>query len=167
MAVTVSGTLDSATLEKRLVRAGKCLDDDEDEEEMKHIRDKIIQLAFLKQQAEANAKKVNRAMAAKMNLSKNQLKNKKQRDKSHFLYSSNAAANGNHNAGTKGSPSQNMVTKANLGGGLDQNTLDALKKNNKQLAAGGNMDHLGEAKRANDIGIMMNPTGFHGNGDKT
>ncbi|KAI3467006.1 hypothetical protein Pfo_023669 [Paulownia fortunei] len=204
--VTVSGSVDSATLIKKLVRAGKhaelwsqktnqnqkqkstcikddknkkgkkpsvmkgleslknkqkfpfvseeeddCIDDDDEdydeEEEMQLIREKINQLALLKQQAEANAKKGNGAMAAGPNNGK---------------MNNSAAANGNNNAGKKGNPSQNMVMKANPGGGIDQKTLLALKMNNEQLA-GANMNHTAEGKRENDISTMMNLAGFHGN----
>lgn len=122
-----------------------CLDDDDDEdyeeEEMQLIRDKINQLGLLKQQAEANAKKGNGAMN-----------------------NNAAAANGNHKSGKKGNPIQNMVMKANPGGGIDQKTLAAMKMNNEQQFAGANTNHPAEGKRANDISTMMNLAGFHGNG---
>ncbi|KAI3453107.1 hypothetical protein Pfo_009770 [Paulownia fortunei] len=207
--VTVSGSIDSATLIKKLVRAGKhaelwsqktnqnqkqkaaCikddnknnkgqkpsvvkgleslknkqkfpfiteegdyLDDDEEEydeeEEMQLFREKINQLALLKQaEAANNAKKGIGAMAAGSNNGK----------------MNNNAANGNnnnHNAGKKGNPNQRMVMKANPGG-IDQKTLAAMKMNNAQLA-GANINNPAEGKRGNDINTMMNLAGFHANG---
>ncbi|KAL0446794.1 UNVERIFIED_CONTAM: Heavy metal-associated isoprenylated plant protein 37 [Sesamum latifolium] len=173
--VSVSGSVDSATLIKKLVRAGKhaelckqkfpfmpedddCFDDDEEEydeeEEMKLFRDKINQLALLKGQAEAaaaanNAKKgVGAVTAAGPNNAKNGNNN-----------------NNSNNAGKKGNLSPNMAMKGNPGG-IDQKTLAALKMNNAQMA-GANMNnhhHPSEGMRANDISTMMNLAGFHGNG---
>ncbi|ESW15028.1 hypothetical protein PHAVU_007G038000 [Phaseolus vulgaris] len=205
--VTVSGSVDSATLIKKLVRAGKYAelwsqkinqnqkqknnnakddknkgqkqalvkgldafknqqkfpafsseedeyyseydDEDEDEdEEMRFLREKANQLQMLKQQA-ANANNVRKNMApmgagainGKMN-------------------------NGGGNAGNgkKGGPNPNMGVKESPNVGLDQKTMAALKLNGGHLGGEGLNLNLGEAKRANDIGAMMNMAGFNGNG---
>lgn len=205
--VTVSGSVDSATLIKKLVRAGKYAelwsqkinqnqkqknnnakddknkgqkqalvkgldafknqqkfpafsseedeyyseydDEDEDEdEEMRFLREKANQLQMLKQQA-GNANNVRKNMApmgagainGKMN-------------------------NGGGNAGNgkKGGPNPNMGVKESPNVGLDQKTMAALKLNGGHLGGEGLNLNLGEAKRANDIGAMMNMAGFNGNG---
>ncbi|KAL2945736.1 hypothetical protein AAZX31_U033500 [Glycine max] len=203
--VTVSGCVDSATLIKKLVRAGKHAelwsqktnqnqkqknnnakddknkgqkqalvrgleafknqqkfpafsseedeyyseyddDDDEDEdEEMRFLREKANQLQMLKQQA-ANANNARKGMGAIAAGSNNGKMN-----------------NGcNANSGKKGGPNhQNMGMKDSPNGRLDQKTMSALKLNNGHL--GGEGLNLGEAKRANDIGAMMNLAGFNGN----
>lgn len=198
--VTVSGSVDSATLIKKLVRAGKyaelwsqksnqnqkqknnCVKDDknkgqkqglvegleafknqqkfpafsseedndyyeyddeedDDDEEMRFIREKANQLQLLRQQAADanNAKKGVGPIAAVANNGKM-----------------------NNNGGKKGGPTQNMGIKDNTGG-LDQKAMVALKLNNAHLGGGEGLN-LGEAKRANDIGAMMNLAGFNGNG---
>ncbi|KAL2546039.1 heavy metal-associated isoprenylated plant protein 37 [Forsythia ovata] len=116
-----------------------CLDDDEEEydeeEEMQLFREKLNQLAMLKQHAEANnAKKgVGAAMAGASNNGK-----------------INNAANGN--GGKKGNSNPSVPMKAN--------PLAALK--NAQMS-GANIIP-GEVKRGNDLNSMMNLAGFHGNG---
>ncbi|XP_027367005.1 heavy metal-associated isoprenylated plant protein 37 [Abrus precatorius] len=202
--VTVSGSVDSATLIKKLVRAGKyaelwsqktnqnqkqknnCAkddknkgqkqglvkgleafknqqqkfpafsseedddfydyDDDEDDEdeEMRFIREKANQLQLLRQQA-ADANNVKKGIAAISAASNNGKMN-------------NA---GNTNGAKKGGPNTNMAMKDGPNG-LDQKTMAALKLNNAHL--GGESLNLGEAKRANDIGAMMNLAGFNGSG---
>ncbi|KAJ1434628.1 heavy metal-associated isoprenylated plant protein 37 [Sesbania bispinosa] len=69
---------------------------------------------------------------------------------------------GNANGGKKGGPNQNMAMKDSTGG-LDQKTMAALKLNNAHLGGGESLN-LGEAKRASDIGAMINLAGFNGNG---
>ncbi|KHN42381.1 hypothetical protein glysoja_020093 [Glycine soja] len=204
--VTVSGSVDSATLIKKLVRAGKHAelwsqkinqnqkqknnnakddknkgqkqalvkgleafknqqkfpafsseedeyyyddeDDEEDEdEEMRFLREKANQLQMLKQQT-ANANNVRKGMGAIAAGANNGKTN-----------------NGdNANSGKKGGPNhQNMGMKDSPNGGLDQKTMAALKFNNGHLGGDGLNLNLGEAKRANDIGAMMNLAGFNGN----
>ena len=203
--VTVSGSVDAATLIKKLVRAGKYAelwsqktnqnqkqknnsvkddknkgqkqglvkgledfknqqkfpafsseedddyydyDDDEDEEdeEMRFIREKANQLHLLRQQAAADANNVKKGVGPISAGSNNGKMN------------NNA---GNANGGKKGGPGQNMGPKDGPGG-LDQKTMAALRLNNGHM--GGEGLNLGEAKRANDIGAMMNLAGFNGNG---
>lgn len=206
--VTVSGSVDSATLIKKLVRSGKYAelwsqkinqnqkqknnnngvkddknkgqkqglvkgleafknqqkfpafsseeddeyydyDDDEDDEdeEMRFIREKANQLQLLRQAADAN--NVKKGMGAISAVSNNGKMNN----------------GGNANGGKKGGPNQNMGMKDSPGGGggLDQKTMAALKLNNAHLGGGESLN-LGEAKRASDIGAMMNLAGFNGNG---
>ncbi|PIN25999.1 hypothetical protein CDL12_01278 [Handroanthus impetiginosus] len=64
--VTISGSVDSATLIKKLVRA-----DFYEHDEMQFIRKNINQLALLKQQAEADAKKGNNNTGKKGNTNQN------------------------------------------------------------------------------------------------
>ncbi|CAI9096719.1 OLC1v1032924C1 [Oldenlandia corymbosa var. corymbosa] len=206
--ITVSGCVDSATLVKKLVRAGKhaevwspkpnnnnnqnqkqpanclknnqsnnnnkgqkqqmvkglealnnqqkffinleededCLIDDDgegyDEEELRFLREKTHQLNLLRQQQLAAIQANNAAKNVKLNNN-----------------------GGNGSGGKKGnqqSPNQNMGTKINSG--IDQKTMQALKMNNAQFAAAGNVNP-GEGKKGNhDINTMMNLAGFHGNG---
>ncbi|KAL6566350.1 hypothetical protein OROGR_001965 [Orobanche gracilis] len=106
-----------------------CPDSDEvdEEEEMQLFREKINQLALLKQEAEANAQK-NVVLPN----------------------------NNNNNVGKKGSPNQDMVAKGNPGGSAEQKTFPGgLKMNNPQF---------GGADVKNGIGSAMNLAGFHGNG---
>ncbi|KAK7335282.1 hypothetical protein VNO80_27060 [Phaseolus coccineus] len=56
-----------------------------------------------------------------------------------------------------------MGVKENPNGGLDQKTMATLKLNSGHLGGEGLNLNLGEAKRANDIGDMMNMAGFNGN----
>ncbi|KAH6814949.1 Heavy metal transport/detoxification superfamily protein [Perilla frutescens var. frutescens] len=180
--VTVSGSVDSATLVKKLVRAGKhaeictankgkkpnssknhepslkskqkfpfdleglCFDGGDDEEqedhEMQRIREKINQLALLKHQAEASAKKGNGGLMAAAAVS----------------------SNGGNKAGKKG----NSVAGQNIP--VDQKTMAALKMKN-ELQQGGtntgtntNMSMHGDGRWGNDISSMMSFGGFHGNG---
>ncbi|KAK7368223.1 hypothetical protein VNO80_10247 [Phaseolus coccineus] len=62
---------------------------------------------------------------------------------------------GNASNGKKEGPNLNMGVKESPNGGLDQKTMAALKLNSGLLG--------GEAKRANDIGAMMNMAGVNGN----
>ncbi|PIN26002.1 Copper chaperone [Handroanthus impetiginosus] len=73
------------------------------------------------------------------------------------------ANKGNNNAGKKGNTNQSMGIEAKSVGGIDQKTLAALKMKNEQLV-GGKMNQSGVGKKANDIGTMMNLAGFHGHG---
>ncbi|KAL3654466.1 hypothetical protein CASFOL_004147 [Castilleja foliolosa] len=186
--VTISGNLDSATLIKKLVKAGKhaelwnpqksnqnqkqkptnCIKDDknkkaqkpkattkvvnfpqnnqnftfisdeEDEDhahdEMQMIKEKLNNLAFLKQ-AETNGKKG----ILKTN-------------------NNNVAANvsNKNNNGKKSNPAHINSMNVNPTNGVDQKTLAAMKMKNEQMAA--------EGQRVNDISTMMNLAGFHGNG---
>ncbi|XP_014510893.1 heavy metal-associated isoprenylated plant protein 37 [Vigna radiata var. radiata] len=206
--VTVSGSVDSATLIKKLVRAGKYAelwsqktnqnqkqknnnakddknkgqkqglakgldafknqqkfpafsseedeyyseyedDDEEEDEEMRFLREKAHHLQMLKQQAaNANVRKSMGGMGAgaingKMN---------------------NGGGNGGGGGGKKGGPNPNMGMKESPNGGLDQKTMAALKLNGGHVGGEGLGLNLGEAKRANDIGAMMNMAGFNGNG---
>lgn len=202
--VTVSGSVDSATLIKKLVRAGKHAElwsqktnqnqkqknnnakddknkgqkqglvkglealknqqkfpafsseedeyyfetddeDDEEDEEMRFLREKANQLQMFKQQA-ANANNVRKGIGAISNGNNGKMNN---------------ACNAN-NSGKKGGPNQNLGMKENSNG-LDQKTMAALKLNNGHLGGEGLNINLGEAKRANDIGAMMNLAGFNGN----
>lgn len=193
--VTVSGSVDSATLIKKLVRAGKhtelwsqktnqnqkqkatCIkddnnknnkgqkpsgvkgpeslknkqkfpfmseeddyfDDDEEEfdedEEMQLFREKINQLALLKQQAEA-AKNANKGIVGMAIGSNNgKINNNSANGNNNTINNSNAGKKGNQNPG-----------------GIDPKALAAMKMNNAQFAG------------ANDINSMMNLAGFHANG---
>ncbi|TKY50949.1 Copper transport protein ATX1 [Spatholobus suberectus] len=202
--VTVSGSVDSATLIKKLVRAGKYAelwsqksnqnqkqnnsnakddknkgqkqglvkgleafknqqkfpafiseedeyyseydDDDEDEdEEMRFLREKANQLQMLKQQA-ANANNVRKGVGAISGATNGKMNN-----------------GGNANSGKKGGPNQNVGMKDSPNG-FDQKTMAALKLNSAHLGGEGLNLNLGEAKRPNDIGAMMNLAGFNGNG---
>ncbi|KAH6771550.1 Heavy metal transport/detoxification superfamily protein [Perilla frutescens var. hirtella] len=202
--VTVSGSVDSATLVKKLVRAGKhaeiwshktnqnqtqnqkqktasnkddstankgkkpnssknhepslkskqkfpfdleglCFDGGDDEEqedhEMQRIREKINQLALLKHQAEASAKKGNGGLMA-------------------------AAAAVSNNGGNKAGKKGNGVAGQNIP--VDQKTMAALKMKN-ELQQGGtntgtNTNMHGDGRWGNDISSMMSFGGFHGNG---
>ncbi|KAE9611730.1 putative heavy metal-associated domain, HMA [Lupinus albus] len=113
-------------------------DEDDDDEEMRFMRERVNQLQMLRQQA------VDANNAAKKGVAVNN--------------------NGkiNNNAGKKGGPNQNMVIKDNTGG-LDQKTIAALKMNNNGHLGGGEGLTIGDSKRANDIGVMMNLAGFNGN----
>lgn len=201
--VTVSGSVDSATLIKKLVRAGKYAElwsqktnqnqkqknnnakddknkgqkqgmvkgleafknqqkfpafsseedeyyfetddeDEEDDEEMRFLREKANQLQMLKQQA-ANANNARKSIGAMSGNSNGKMNN---------------ACNAN-NSGKKGGPNQNMGMKDNPNG-IEQKTMAGLKLNSAHLGEGLNLN-LGDAKRANDIGAMMNLAGFNGN----
>ncbi|RDX69776.1 Heavy metal-associated isoprenylated plant protein 37 [Mucuna pruriens] len=205
--VTVSGSVDSATLIKKLVRAGKYAelwsqktnqnqkqksnnakedknkvqkqqglvkgleafknqqkfpafsseeeeyyfetddDDDDEDEEMRFLREKANQLQMLKQQA-ANANNVRKGMGA-ISAGPNNGK-------------MNNACNGNN--GKKGGSNQNIAMKdSSPSGVLDQKTMAALKLNSGHMGGEGLNLNIGEAKRANDIGAMMNLAGFNGN----
>ncbi|CAI9785433.1 unnamed protein product [Fraxinus pennsylvanica] len=117
-----------------------CLDDEEEEydeeDEMQLFREKLNQMAMLKQQAEVNAKKCDMAaMAGAANNGK-----------------INNAANGN--GGKRGNPNPNVQMKAN--------PLAALK--NAQMGGTGANTIAAEVKRGNDLNSMMNLAGFNGNG---
>ncbi|KAK7280351.1 hypothetical protein RJT34_25414 [Clitoria ternatea] len=206
--VTVSGSVDSATLIKKLVRAGKYAelwsqkanqnqkqnnnnsnvkddnknkgqkqalvkgleafknqqkfpafsseededyydyDDDEDDEdeEMRFIREKANQLMLRTQAVDAN--NVKKGIGAISSAGSNNGK------------MNNGA--GNVNGGKKGGTNQNIGMKESPNG-IDQKTMAALKLNNAHMGGSEGLN-LGEAKRANDIGAMMNLAGFNGNG---
>ena len=209
--VTVSGSVDAATLIKKLVRAGKyaelwsqkpnqnqnqkqknnncikddknnkgqkqglmkgleasknqqtfsifCPEEDEDyydeeeegfeEEEPRFLTDN--QLNLLRQQFEANNAKKGVGVGTIATGSNNGKMN-------------NNVGHVNAGNGKKGNTDhQNMGMKASPGG-IDPKTLAALKMNAAHLGGGNNMINAGEARRANDIGAMMNLAGFHGNG---
>lgn len=212
--VTISGSVDSATLIKKLVRAGKhaelwsqkgnqnqkqknnnCIKDDknnkghhkqnlmkglevfknqqqqhkfapfgceedlddidyedediEEDDEMRFFRDRVNQMGLLRQQAmEANEIKKNpQVISSAQNNGK----------------INNNGNNPNGNSGKKAQSNQNMGMKASPGG-IDPKTLAALKLSNNPQFAGGNINSLGEGRRANDLNTMMNLAGFHGNG---
>ncbi|KAM3693519.1 hypothetical protein ACB098_08G171600 [Castanea mollissima] len=213
--VTVSGSVDAATLIKKLVRAGKyaelwsqkpnqnqnqnqkqknnnCIKDDKnnkgqkqglmkgleafknqqkfpifcpeedddfydeeeedyEEEELRFFREKANQLNLLRQQVEANNAKKGVGVGAMATGSNNGKMN-------------NNVGHVNAGNGKKGNTDhQNMGMKVSPGG-IDPKTLAALKMNAAHLGGGNNIINAGEAKRANDIGAMMNFAGFHGNG---
>ncbi|KAH6771551.1 Heavy metal transport/detoxification superfamily protein [Perilla frutescens var. hirtella] len=175
--VTVSGSVDSAILVKKLVRAGKhaeictankgkkpnssknhesslkskqkfpfdleglCFDGGDDEEqedhEMQRIREKINQLALLKHQAEASAKKGNGGLMAA---------------------AAAVSSNGGNKAGKKG----NSVAGQNIP--VDQKTMAALKMKNELQQGGTNTNMHGDGRWGNDISSMMSFGGFHGSG---
>nr|AFK47709.1 unknown [Lotus japonicus] len=118
-------------------------DEDDDDEELRFIREKANQLQLLRQQQQA-------VVDANNNVKK----------------AISAASNNGHNkmnnaAGKKGGQNQNMGGMKESNVGSDQKTMAALKLNNAHLGGGESLN-LGEAKRANDIGAMMNLAGFNG-----
>ncbi|XP_020222672.1 heavy metal-associated isoprenylated plant protein 37 [Cajanus cajan] len=121
-------------------------EDEDEDEEMRMLREKAIQMKMLKHQP-PNANNVRKGMGSISAGANNGKMN-------------NAC---NANSGKKGGPNHNMAMKDNPNG-LDQKTMAALKLNNAHLNGEGLNLNLGEAKRANDIGAMMNLAGFHGNG---
>ncbi|MED6222025.1 hypothetical protein PIB30_060543 [Stylosanthes scabra] len=127
-------------------------EDDEEDEEMRFIREKANQLQLLRQQAAAAAAEANNLKKGVGAISGGS---------NNAKMSNNA---GNLSAGKKGGPGgHNMGLKDGHGGGvLDQKTMAALKTSNGQMVGGEGLN-LGEAKRASDIGAMMNLAGFNGN----
>ncbi|XP_025676728.1 heavy metal-associated isoprenylated plant protein 37 [Arachis hypogaea] len=127
-------------------------EDKDDDEEMRFIREKANQLHLLRQQAAAaaaaEANNLKKGVGAISGGSNNVKMN-------------NNAGN-NNNVGKKGGPGNNMGLKDGHGGVLDQKTMAALKLNNGHMGGGEGLN-LGEAKRASDIGAMMNLAGFNGN----
>ncbi|KAK7835533.1 heavy metal-associated isoprenylated plant protein 37 [Quercus suber] len=126
-------------------------EEDYEEEELRFLREKANQLNLLRQQVEANNAKKGVGVGAIATGSNNGKMN-------------NNVGHVNAGNGKKGNTDlQNMGMKASPGG-IDPKTLAALKMNAAHLGGGNNMINAGEAKRANDIGAMMNLAGFHGNG---
>lgn len=126
-------------------------EEDYEEEELRFLREKANQLNLLRQQVEASNAKKGVGVGAIATGSNNGKMN-------------NNVGHVNAGNGKKvNTDLQNMGMKASPGG-IDPKTLAALKMNAAHLGGGNNMINAGEAKRANDIGAMMNLAGFHGNG---
>lgn len=111
-------------------------DDEEEDEEMRIVREKANQIHMIRQQHAADASNVKKGIGAKMN----------------------NACNGNGNG--NGSGCKKMKDSAN---GVDQKTMAAMKMNNAHLVGNSETLQLGESKRGSDIGAMMNLAGFNGN----
>lgn len=182
--VSVSGCVDSATLIKKLIRAGKhaelwsnkpnqnqnqkqkasCMKDDKNNNKgQKQQQQKFSNLGFLEdneyfgEEDEEEYNQLNLLMqqTAEANHARKMLEAVQ-----------NAAQNKgkmNNQGGKRGNQNQNMGMNVNAGGGIDPKLLAAMKLNNVQFAAG----NPGEIRRVglpNDVNSLMmeNFAGFQG-----
>ncbi|GFZ15917.1 heavy metal transport/detoxification superfamily protein [Actinidia rufa] len=167
--VTVSGSVDSATLIKKLVRAGK------------HSELWSQTNQNQNQKPNNNFTKDDKNKSQMQGLVKGLEAFKKQQNFPPFCseddddyFDDDDDDEGDDEEGEelsfqkwwekKGNPNQNNGIKANPAAGIDQRTMEGTKLNNNHLGNLGNIN-LGEGKRENnDISTMMGLAGFHGNG---
>ncbi|XP_038999440.1 heavy metal-associated isoprenylated plant protein 37-like isoform X2 [Hibiscus syriacus] len=181
--VTVSGSFDSATLIKKLFRAGKYAEVWSQKSNQNQNQNQKQKNNCIKDDNKSNNnnKGQKKGILKGIDAFKNQHQQKfptsipeeddymddydeeeDEEEEMQFLKPNQIGSsnnNINNNVGKKGNPNQNMGVKVNPGL-LDQKTLAALKMNNAQL---GGLNAGAEAKRGNEMNSIAGLSGFHGN----